>query len=66
MATKKRTGARGAMTKKMAGKRGTVSTAERSGSSKAMKAIRAAGLNAGGNLGGGGGGQLGVGGGGKK
>ncbi len=64
MAMKKKTGARSAMRKKMAGKRGTIATAKRSGSSKAMKALRAAALNGGGA--GGGGGQLGGGGGGKK
>ena len=66
MATKKKVGARGPMTKKMAGKRGTIATAKRSGSSKAMKAIRTAALAGNGELGGGGGGQLGGGGGGKK
>lgn len=55
MATKKKGGARSAMTKKMAGRRGTISTAKRSGSSKAMKAARLAALNAGGGLKGGGG-----------
>ncbi len=65
MATKKKVGARSPMTKKMAGKKGVVATAKRSGSSKVMKQIRAnAALNGGGNLGGGG--QLGGGGGGKK
>jgi hypothetical protein len=65
MAMKKKTGARSTMRKKMAGKRGTIATAKRSGSSKAMKALRAAAKNGGGELGGGGG-QLGGGGGGKK
>jgi len=64
-ASAKKVGARGPMTKKMAGKRGVVATAKRSGSSKAMKAIRTAALTGGGELGGGGG-QLGGGGGGKK
>jgi len=54
MATKKKAGARSAATKKMAGKRGTIATARRSGSSKAMKAARLAALNVGaGYIGGG-------------
>lgn len=55
MAMKKKAGARSTMTKKMAGKRGKISTAKRSGSSKTMKAARLAGMNAaaGGYFGGG-------------
>lgn len=64
---KKKTGSKSRMTKKVAGKRGVLATAKRTGSSKAMKATRAAALTGGGALGGGqGGGQLPGGGGGKK
>lgn len=64
MATKKKKGgAASAATKKMAGKRGTIATARRSGSSKAMKAARLAALNAGrktiaGHIGGGKGAEI--------
>jgi hypothetical protein len=62
---KKKTGSKSRMTKKVAGKRGVLATAKRTGSSKAMKATRAAALAGDGALGGGGG-QLPGGGGGKK
>jgi hypothetical protein len=61
---KKKTGSKSRMMKKVAGKRGVLATAKRSGSSKAMKATRAAALTGGGALGGGGGALPG--GGGKK
>lgn len=65
-ASAKKVGARSPMTKKMAGKRGVVATAKRSGSSKVMKQIRANAALVGGGGEVGGGGQLGGGGGGKK
>lgn len=56
-ASAKKVGARSPMTKKMAGKRGVVATAKRSGSSKVMKQARAdAALNGEGFVGGGKGG----------
>ena len=61
---KKKTGSKSQMMKKVAGKRGVLATAKRSGSNKAMKATRAAALTGGGALGGGGGALPG--GGGKK
>lgn len=61
---KKKTGSKSRMTKKVAGKRGVLATAKRTGSSKAMKATRAAALTGGGAIGGGGGALPG--GGGKK
>lgn len=51
---KKKTGSKSRMMKKVAGKRGVLATAKRSGSNKAMKATRAATLAGGGALGGGG------------
>jgi hypothetical protein len=44
---KKKTGSKSRMTKKVAGKRGVLATAKRTGSSKAMKATRAAAMLAG-------------------
>jgi hypothetical protein len=61
---KKKTGSKSQMMKKVAGKRGVLATAKRTGSSKAMKATRTAALTGGGALGGGGGALPG--GGGKK
>ena len=52
---KKKTGSKSRMTKKVAGKRGVLATAKRTGSSKAMKATRAAYANGGGELQAGGG-----------
>jgi hypothetical protein len=54
---KKKTGSKSRMMKKVAGKRGVLATATRSGSNKAMKATRAAALSGGGQLPSGGGGK---------
>jgi hypothetical protein len=54
---KKKTGSKSRMMKKVAGKRGVLATATRSGSNKAMKATRAAALTGGGQLPSGGGGK---------
>jgi hypothetical protein len=54
---KKKTGSKSRMTKKVAGKRGVLATTKRTGSSKAMKATRAAYADGGGDLQVGGGGK---------